>query len=481
MQLDPDRCYRALQAHDSRFDGRFFVGVSSTRIYCRPVCAGKPPKRENCSFHRSAAAAEAAGFRPCLRCRPELAPGHAVVDASARLAQQAATLIEDGVAGGAGLGAVAARLGVSDRHLRRVFQAEFGATPVAFAQTQRLLLAKRLMTDTRLSTTEVALASGFNSLRRFNALFRDRYRLRPTDLRGAAGESSVADPFVFELAYRPPFDWDALMAYFGDRAIAGVDEMRDGAYRRTLRVGANAGEHRGWIEARLLARKRTVRLAVSASLARALPAVLARARRVFDLACDPAQVAAGLGAIAADHPGLRLPGAFDPFEIAVRAVLGQQVSVRAARTLAARFVAAFGEPVETPFESLTRIFPSPGRIATLDYGAIASLGIIATRAKTILALAGGLADGTLSLEAGADADAAIAGLKRLPGIGDWTAQYLAMRALGWPDAFPHTDLGVMKALGATDPRRVLELAEGWRPWRAYAVMHLWRQLDTRAT
>lgn len=476
MQLDPDRCYRALQAHDARFDGRFFVGVSSTRIYCRPVCAGKPPRLENCTFHPSAAAAEAAGFRPCLRCRPELAPGNSTVDAAARLAHQAASLIEDGAAGGTGLEPIAGRLGVSDRHLRRVFQSEFGVSPVAFAQTQRLLLAKRLMTDTRLSATEVAMASGFNSLRRFNALFRDRYRLRPMDLRRAGGTRAAVDPFVFELAYRPPLDWEALMGFFAGRCIAGVDEVANGEYRRTLRFVANGVEHRGWIEARQVARKRTVRIAVSASLARALPAVLARAKRVFDLACDPAEVAAGLGELAEDRPGLRLPGAFDPFEVAVRAVLGQQVTVRAARTLAARFVAAFGETIETPFESLGRVFPTPERIALLDYGDIASLGIIATRAKTILALANRLVDGTLSLEPGGDAEAVIERLKTLPGIGDWTAQYMAMRAFGWPDAFPHTDYGVMKALGETNPRRVLAAAEAWRPWRAYAVMHLWARL-----
>lgn len=476
MQLDPDRCYRALRAHDPRFDGRFFVGVSSTGIYCRPVCSGKPPRRENCTFHPSAAAAEAAGFRPCLRCRPELAPGNASVDAAARLAQQAASLIEDGVADGPGLEELAGRLGVSDRHLRRVFQAEFGVTPVAFVQTHRLLLAKRLMTDTCLSATDVALASGFKSLRRFNASFHDRYRLKPTDLRRTGRKRSAADQFVFELAYRPPLDWEAMLEFFADRCITGVDEVLDGAYRRTLRIEANGAEHRGWIEARLMERKRTVRVSVSASLARALPAVLARAKRVFDLACDPAQVGAGLGPLAAGHPGLRLPGAFDPFELAVRAVLGQQVTVRAARTLAARFVGAFGESVETPFESLTRIFPSPAIVAPLAYGDIAALGIIATRSKTILALAAGLADGSLSLEPGTDAEAGIRALKQLPGIGDWTAQYMAMRALGWPDAFPHTDYGVMKALGETNPRRVLAMAEAWRPWRAYAVMHLWRRL-----
>ena len=476
MELDSDRCYRALRARDVRFDGRFFVGVTSTGIYCRPICPSRPPKRENCTFHPSAAAAETAGFRPCLRCRPELAPGNASIDAGARLAQQAASLIEDGVADGGSVDEIAGRLNISDRHLRRVFQSEFGVAPIAYAQTHRMLLAKRLLTDTRLSVTDVALASGFHSVRRFNALFRERYRLKPTDLRRATGTREIADRFMFELAFRPPFDWQALLDFFAARTIAGVDDVTGDAYRRTLRIAVRGTEHTGWIEVRPVARKHTVRVFVSATFAAVLPAVLARTKRVFDLACDPGQVQAALGELAAANPGLRLPGAFDAFELAVRAVLGQQITVRAARTLAGRFAERFGAPIETPFEGLTRLFPAPATVATLPYGDIAALGIIATRAKTILALAQGFASGSVVLEPGADADTSIERLRALPGIGDWTAQYMAMRALAWPDAFPHTDYGVMKALGEKNPRRVLAMAEAWRPWRAYAVMHLWQSL-----
>jgi AraC family transcriptional regulator of adaptative response / DNA-3-methyladenine glycosylase II len=476
MDLDPERCYRALRARDVRFDGRFFVGVTSTGIYCRPICPSRPPNARNCTFHPSAAAAEAAGFRPCLRCRPELAPGNASIDAGARLAQQAASLIEDGVADGHSVEEIAARLGISDRHLRRIFQTEFGVAPIAYAQTHRMLLAKRLLTDTRLSVTEVALASGFHSVRRFNALFRERYRLKPTDVRQAAAPREIADRFTFELAFRPPFAWRALIDFFAARTIAGVDDVAEDAYRRTLRIAVRGVEHTGWIEVRPVARKHTVRVAVATSFAKALPAVLARTRRVFDLACDPGQVQAALGDLAAANPGLRLPGAFDAFELAVRAVLGQQITVRAARTLAGRFAERFGTPIETPFDGLTRLFPAPATVATLSYGDIASLGIIATRAKTILALAQGFANGTVVLEPGTDAATAIGRLCALPGIGDWTAQYMAMRALAWPDAFPHTDYGVMKALGEKNPRRVLAMAEAWRPWRAYAVMHLWHSL-----
>lgn len=476
MEIDSDRCYRALRARDARFDGRFFVGVTSTGIYCRPICPSRPPKRENCTFHPSAAAAEAAGFRPCLRCRPELAPGNASIDAGARLAQQAASLIEDGVADGGSVDAIAARLGISDRHLRRVFQTEFGVAPIAYAQTHRMLLAKRLLTDTRLAVTDVALASGFHSVRRFNALFRERYRLNPTELRRAAAPRAVADRFTFELAFRPPFDWQALLDFFAARSIAGVDDVKGDAYRRTLRMAVRGAEHTGWIEVRPVARKHTVRVSVATSFAKVLPAVLAQTKRVFDLACDPGQVEAALGDLAAANPGLRVPGAFDAFELAVRAVLGQQITVQAARTLAGRLAERFGTPIDTPFDGLTRLFPAPAALATLSYGDIAELGIIATRTRTIVALAQGFASGSVVLEPGADADTSIERLRALPGIGDWTAQYLAMRALAWPDAFPHTDYGVMKALGEKNPRRVLAMAEAWRPWRAYAVMHLWQSL-----
>lgn len=476
MEIDSDRCYRALRARDARFDGRFFVGVTSTGIYCRPICPSRPPKRENCTFHPSAAAAEAAGFRPCLRCRPELAPGNASIDAGARLAQQAASLIEDGVADGGSVDAIAARLGISDRHLRRVFQTEFGVAPIAYAQTHRMLLAKRLLTDTRLAVTDVALASGFHSVRRFNALFRERYRLNPTELRRAAAPRAVADRFTFELAFRPPFDWQALLDFFAARSIAGVDDVKGDAYRRTLRMAVRGAEHTGWIEVRPVARKHTVRVSVATSFAKVLPAVLAQTKRVFDLACDPGQVEAALGDLAAANPGLRVPGAFDAFELAVRAVLGQQITVQAARTLAGRLAERFGTPIDTPFDGLTRLFPAPAALATLSYGDIAELGIVATRARTIVALAQGFASGSVVLEPGADADTSIERLRALPGIGDWTAQYLAMRALAWPDAFPHTDYGVMKALGEKNPRRVLAMAEAWRPWRAYAVMHLWQSL-----
>ena len=480
MTLDPHTCYRALIARDARFDGRFFVAVSSTRIYCRPVCTVRPPRRENCRFYRSAAAAESGGYRPCLRCRPELAPGNASVDATSRLAQAAAGMMEDRALDDDGLDTIAARLGVSGRHLRRAFGAEFGVSPVQYSQTQRLLLAKRLLTDTTLPVTDVAYASGFGSLRRFNALFKQRYRLRPTQLRWQRRSGALAaaarDVLEFELSFRPPFDWPAMIAFLGTRAISGIEAVAGGCYRRTVRIPSGGNEHTGWIAVSMSPKKPALRVTVSASLAKALPPVLSRVKALMDLGCHPAEVAQALGALAQRSAGLRVPGAFDGFEMAVRAVLGQQVTVVAARTVAARFGATFGDPIATPFDSLTTLFPTAMRIAALSPGRIARLGMPAARARTVVALARAVADGGLVLMPNADVEATLDALRALPGVGEWTAQYIAMRALSWPDAFPHTDLGVMKALGETSARRVLAAGEAWRPWRAYAVVHLWQSL-----
>jgi len=478
MTLNPSTCYRALRARDARFDGRFFVAVSSTRIYCRPVCTVKPPRLENCRFYPSAAAAEVAGYRPCLRCRPELAPGNASVDATTRVAQAAASLIEDRALDAEGLATVALRLGITDRHLRRVFGAEFGVSPVEFAQTQRLLLAKRLLTDTCLPVTEIAFASGFRSLRRFNALFKQRYRLQPGELRRRMHDEvvPVADGLTFELSFRPPYDWPAISTFLGARAIAGVEMLQGACYRRTVRVTSGGKDHLGWVEIGLSPKKPALRVAVSASLARVLPPVLSRVKALMDLSCNPTEVAEALGGLAQRRPGMRVPGAFDGFEVAVRAILGQQVTVAAARTIAGRFAAALGDPVDTPYGALTTVFPTATRVADTAPDLIARLGMPGARARTVVALARGVADGDLVLTPHTDIDATLERLRTLPGVGEWTVQYIAMRALAWPDAFLHTDLGVMNALGEKNPPRVLEAGEAWRPWRAYAVMHLWNSL-----
>ncbi len=475
MTLDPDACYRALRTHDPRFDGRFFVGVSSTRIYCRPVCTVRMPRREHCHFFASAAAAEVEGYRPCLRCRPELAPGNASVDSIARLAQGAVDLIENGVLDAGGIEHLSARVGVTSRHLRRIFDVEFGVSPIEYAQTQRLLLAKRLLTDTAMPVTDVALASGFASVRRFNALFKSRYRMAPGRLRNARGAKALPAALAFELAYRPPYDWDAMLEFLGHRAIDGVEAVTRDAYVRSVAIVHRGTTQVGRIEVRRAAKKPALRVSVSPTLAAAIPAVLSRVKHAFDLACEPEVVAAALGALAAKRPGLRVPGTFDGFELGVRGVVGQQISVRAARTLLGRIARAFGEPVPAEEgEAALQVFPAAAKIAALGIEDLAGVGMPRARARTLIALAQAVASGEIRLEPESDVDATIARLVALPGIGTWTANYIAMRALRWPDAFLASDLGVLKAMGETKPAPALRKSEAWRPWRSYAVIHLWK-------
>ncbi len=473
MLPDHDACYAALCAHDRRFDGRLFVGVTSTGIYCRPVCNVRTPKAVNCRFFANAAAAEAAGFRPCLRCRPELAPGWAPIDAASRLAWAAAQWIEAGE--DESLDAIAEQLGVTSRHLRRVFRQEFGVSPVAFGQTQRLLLAKRLLTDTRLPISEVAYAAGFGSLRRFNALFLERYGLAPGGLRRETA-SGMGAVLVLELAYRPPFDWSRLLAFLEMRRVMGVEAVEGMTYRRAVRIATSEGERLGIIVVSHRPEHNTVAVEVAPELLRSLPAVLAGVRRIFDLACEPEAVAAALGCLIGSAPGLRVPGAFDGFEMAVRAVLGQQVTVKAAHTLAGRIVARFGTALPRPQGAVTHAFPTAAVLADIDPACIGELGVVGARARAIVALAREVTAGRITLAPTADLPTTLAALQALPGIGCWTAQYIALRALAWPDAWPSGDVALIKALGASTAREADALAIRWSPWRGYAVLHLWRRL-----
>jgi len=475
MTLDSDACYRALAAHDSRFDGRFYVGVSTTHIYCRPVCTVRLPRRENCHFFASAAAAEVEGYRPCLRCRPELAPGNASVDSVARLAQGAVDLIENGVLDNGGIEHLSARVGVTSRHLRRIFDAEFGVSPIEYAQTQRLLLAKRLLTDTALPVTEVAGASGFASVRRFNALFKARYRMAPGRLREARGVVALPAALSFDLSFRPPYDWESMLTFLRHRAIAGVEAVDDDTYARTLAVDHRGTRHVGHLEVRRVPRRPALRISVSPSLARAVPAVLSRVKHAFDLTCDPALVATALGALAEARPGLRVPGTFDGFELAVRAIVGQQISVRAARTLLGRIAQAFGEPLAAGRHGPCWLFPTALRVASLSPDDLVRLGVTNARARALIGLAQAVASDAFRLEPESEVESTVAALMTLPGVGAWTANYIAMRALRWPDAFLANDLVVLKALGETRATRAERRSESWRPWRAYAVIHLWRQ------
>lgn len=480
MTHDSTALYNALESRDPRFDGLFFVGVTSTGIYCRPICTARTPRAAHCRFFTSAAAAEKASFRPCLRCRPELAPGSAPVDDAKRIAGRVAYHVWEGMLDeGAGVEDLAAQFELSSRQVRRIVKKELGVSPMELIQTRRLLLAKQLLTETTLQIIEVAYASGFSSLRRFNDAFRKRYGMAPTRLRNASGDASdpleSPETLTLQLDYRPPFDWPGLLSFLGKRAMQNVETTQDDAYFRTVALE----DFSGWICVRHAPTKSALKIHVTHSLAPALPGVLRRIRQVFDLSARPDVIAGQLtrDELLADavgsNPGLRVPGAFDGFELAVRAILGQQISVKAATTLAGRFAKAFGDPIDTPHATLSRISPTPQRVAAADVQEVAALGIVRTRAASIVHLAKEVASGRLSIEAGARPDSTIEQLVALPGIGPWTAHYIAMRALRWPDAFPSADIALRNRLGGVTAAQAETLSQAWRPWRSYATLHLW--------
>jgi AraC family transcriptional regulator of adaptative response / DNA-3-methyladenine glycosylase II len=495
MTLDHDASYQVFKARDARFDGRLFVGVTSTGIYCRPVCRVRTPRKENCRFFASPAQAEAEAFRPCMKCRPEMAPGPGlawtVMDASRTLARQAAQWLDsrlgadDDARDAPSMAALAEHLGVSDRHLRRIFAAEHGVTPLQYLQTRRLLLAKQLLTDTRLPVAQVALASGFRSLRRFNAAFADSYRMSPSRLRQDADEAvdlPADQALCVSLGLRPPYDTAAMLRFLSLRAIPGVEQVDGVCVRRSLRAGAIAPSA-GWLQAEFVPETETraghVRLQFAPSLAPHSARVVAGVRRWLDLDASPDTIDDALAGLPGG-PGLRLPGCVDSFEMVVRAVLGQQVTVAAARTLARRFADRFGEPIDTPWPEVTHTFPAPETIAAAPVERIAELGIIRARAGAILALAQAWPEASRHLHERREPAALIEMLKTLPGIGPWTAHYIAMRALSWPDAFPPNDVAVLNAMkplfGTTTQREADAIAERWRPWRSYAVLRLWNSL-----
>ncbi|MEO6186230.1 MAG: AlkA N-terminal domain-containing protein [Steroidobacteraceae bacterium] len=483
--FDDATAYSALTSRDPRFDGVFFVGVTSTGVYCRPVCPARTPRQENCRFFETAAAAEKNSFRPCLRCRPELAPGNAPVDGARRVAHLLARRIEEGsVDNGAGLEEIATQFCLSSRQLRRIVQQELGVSPIELLQTRRLLLAKQLLTETRLPVTQVAFASGFSSLRRFNDAFRARYRMPPGRLRkqtpGVAYDAGASNTSTVQLNYRPPYDWPGILAFLRARMMAGVEWISDEAYARTVRLG----RHTGWIIVRHAADRNALTVEFTHTLSPVLPALLGRLRNLFDLGARPDQIAAhlmldkSLRTEVRLNPGLRVPGAFDGFELATRAILGQQISVQAATTLACRFAAAFGETIVTPHAALNRLSPLHETVATTSVESVGKLGIVSARARSIIAIAQALQAGDLRLEAGAPPADAVRRLVALPGIGQWTAHYIAMRALRWPDAFPRGDVVIRNNLGGVSARQADAMSEAWRPWRSYAVFHIWRRQRT---
>ena len=495
----PDRTedarYLAMLARDARFDGSFFTGVTSTGIYCRPVCRVRTPKRENCRFFDHAVQAEGAGFRPCLRCRPELAPLQpmwSTQDASAMLAQQAARLLDQPAtfsesSGGkpvSTLNRLALRMGVSERHVRRIFEAQFGVSPLQYLQTRRLLNAKQLLTDTRLSVTTIALSSGFGSVRRFNAAFVQHYGLNPSGLRQASAAHSDAGICV-RLGYRPPYDVQALLAFYAKRSMASVEFVETSSLLprlgKTLRLQTAGQTHSGWLLAEFDESRHQLVLRVSDGLREVLPQVIARVRACFDLDADPLQINPVLHKSFPLGDGLRVPGALDGFEIAVRAVLGQQITVAAARTLAQRLVNTLGETIATPWPQLSRLFPSAARLAQTRPDTLGQLGIVKQRQAAIVALARAVASQSIDLQGGADVTTTMTALKELPGVGDWTAHYIAMRALRWPDAFPAADVALHKALGLQGQpqaaRQALAASLAWQPWRSYAVIRAWSSLS----
>ncbi len=478
--------YAAFKAKDARFDGRFFVGISSTGIYCRPVCRARQPKPEKCSFFDTAARAEQAGFRPCLLCRPELAPGTSVTDATDNLVYRAARMLQENCGGGENLSELAGRLGCTDRHLRRVFAAKYHVTPVQYLQTCRLLLAKNLLTETDLSVLGVAMAAGFGSLRRFNDLFKKHYRLAPTALRKKMPqERAHTSAVTLALGYRPPYPWQEMLGFLAGRTINGVDAVKNGEYMRTVHMTAQGGHVYGWVRVGHRQQSCALTVTVSETLLPVLSQVLARVRHLFDLCCDPDAVYETLRVMNDIRPGLcvrgtRLPGCFDAFEMAVRAVLGQQITVKAASTLAARIALTFGTPVQTGIPELTHAFPTPDELLSPEdplENRLGPLGVIAARSRTIDALARSLRQGEFRLDLTVRPEDEIQKLMAIRGIGSWTAQYIAMRAMEWPDAFLETDAGVKKALPGYTPKELLKLAEAWRPWRSYATVHLWNSLQ----
>ncbi|HYY43786.1 MAG TPA: DNA-3-methyladenine glycosylase 2 family protein [Actinomycetota bacterium] len=482
--MDFDFCYRAVASKDSRFDGHFVTGVTSTGIYCRPSCPAITPKRQNVRFFRTAAAAQQAGFRACKRCLPDASPGSPEWNLRADLVGRAMRLIADGVVDRDGVAGLAHRLGYSERHLNRQMTAELGAGPLAVARAQRAHTARLLLERTAMTVTDIAFAAGFASIRQFNDTMRAVFAATPTQLRHRTRRGLVPEggEVTLRLPYRAPYDYDHVLAFLAERAVQGVEAVEDDTYRRSLALPHGEGV------AEISPGRAHLLLRLHLADIRDLQSAVARLRRLFDLDADPVAVSEVLARdsllrpIVERSPGRRVPGAVDGFEAAVRAVLGQQVSVSAARTLAGRLVRAFGKPLQTPRDGVTHLFPSPEVLAGGDGTGLdpGELGLTGARRRTLAALASAVADGEVVLDAGADRAETARRLLQLPGVGPWTVSYLAMRALGDPDAFPASDLGVLKAMqrlgGPSKPRDIEERSRLWSPFRAYATQHLWSAL-----
>ena len=482
-------CEQARLSRDARFDGLFFTAVRTTGIYCRPVCPAPAPKPANVTYFPHAAAAEAAGFRPCLRCRPELSPQEGAWRRGDATVARALKLIDQGLLADGPVAALAERVDTGERHLRRLFVDRLGAPPSGVHATRRLLFAKQLLTETRLPVTEVALASGFQSIRRFNAAFSEAYRMAPRDLRRHP-EAPAGDTLTLRLNYRPPYDLAGMLGFLRDRSLPGVERVDADAYQRVIApLDAAAGHAPGWLRVSAWpGGEPALKLELHNAPASRLLEIVGRVRRMFDLDADPLAIAAALSEserlrpLLERNPGVRVPSGWDGFEIAVRAILGQQISVAAARTLASRLAQRFGRPLPegVAVDGLTHLFPNPDALAEADLGAI---GLPRARADAVRGVARALLDGRVDFRPERTLDDFAARWVALPGIGPWTAQYIAMRALGHPDAFPAEDLALQRVAspdGAPlSAKQLREVAEAWRPWRAYTVIHLWRDAAAR--
>lgn len=482
--LDADACYRAVQSRDRRFDGVFYTAVRTTGIYCRPSCPARTPAAGNVTFHATAASAHAAGYRACKRCLPDATPGSPEWDVAADVAGRAMRLIADGLVDREGVDGLARRVGYTSRHLGRLLTRELGATPLSLARARRAQSARVLIESTDLPLTDVAFAAGFASVRQFNETLREIYAASPTELRGRRGATSTRGTVTMRLPVRTPYDGRALFDFLALRAIPGVEVVDGDVYARTLRLPHGPGT----LQLRLPQSDAVGETAVAeATFAltdlRDLSAASERTRRLLDADCDPVAVLAALGddavlgPVVRSAPGLRVPGHVDGEEIAVRAVLGQQVSVAGARTVAGRFAAQWGDPVDTDVPGLTHLFPSSATLAEQDPE---SLPMPRARGRALVGMCAALAAGDIVLDRGADRDDVRRALLGLPGIGPWTADYIALRALGHPDVFLPTDIGIRDALTALgqDPTRAADLGERWRPWRSYAQVHLWNTLTS---
>ena len=480
MVLDWRVCSRARLSRDARFDGKFFIAVLSTRIYCRPICPARTCKESNVRYYPTAAAAAEAGFRPCLRCRPECSPGTPAWLGTSNTVSRALRLIEESGLEDGGVESLADRLGVGSRHLRRLFVRHLGATPSAVANTRRLHFAKKLIDETSLPMGDVALAAGFGCVRRFNAAIRSVFNRTPTEIRRLTHRTKLQpeNQYLFHLRFRPPYDWKGVLAFLAVRATPGVEIVEGNTYRRTISIHGS----RGYFEVSPETKNNSLTVRVQIGDPRTLYKIIERIRSMFDLNADWTMIVRTLAAdtelaerIKAE-PGLRVPGCWDGFELAIRAILGQQITVRGATVMAGRLVESLGEPF-SGVDSFTRLFPTPAAIAEGD---LSRVGLTTRRAETIRALARAVRDGQINFDGVIDSDAFLERLLSVPGIGHWTAQYVAMRALGETDAFPIGDAALLSTLRLTNDAELRERAEAWRPWRAYATMYLWNVPGRRA-